>query len=86
LSDFERNNLLRLVRMGILSPSFKEEEVESTIVFAIWKEFRGSCIHAEVESLKPPTLHCNSIQGLCKIAACPIIRKALDRFERKRRG
>ncbi|MEX2720551.1 MAG: hypothetical protein Q6362_003930 [Candidatus Wukongarchaeota archaeon] len=85
MSDFERNNLLRLVRMGILSPSFKEEEVEFTIVFAIWKEFRGACIHAEVESLKPPTLRCNSVQGLCELATCPIIRKALDLFERKRR-
>ncbi len=71
--------------MGILSPSFKEEEVETTIIFAIWKEFRGVCVHAEVESLTPPLIRCNSIQNLCELANCPIIRKALDRFERKRR-
>jgi len=79
------NNILKLISLGFLPPKFSKEELESTLFYLIWDQFRGFCTFAQTITLTPPRFFCSKLKRECSFDDCPIIAEALSRYERKLR-
>ncbi|MGQ4891078.1 MAG: hypothetical protein ACP6IP_01180 [Candidatus Njordarchaeia archaeon] len=79
----ESNNILSLIRLGFLPPSFSEEEFKKTIYYKFWDSFRIYCYYADVKELVPkPKIYCRKTNSPCSFATCPLIGEAIKKYER----